>query len=49
MPCKVCGNTKGRITKKVVKDMFKTPQEVLSINCTKCGNLMYGNCKNKEG
>lgn len=46
MACSICGSTKGIVKKTIVKGMFKKPQKVLTVNCTKCGNLVYGYCKN---
>jgi hypothetical protein len=47
MECKNCDYfNDGRIVHKLVVGMFRVPQEVLSIYCLHCGNLMYGYCRN---
>lgn len=46
MICKFCGNYQGRAVGKIVIGMFRKPQEVFSIFCVNCGNLMYGYCRN---
>ena len=46
MACKNCGYDKGRSVKKLVIGMFRIPQEVFAVYCLRCGNLMYGYCRN---
>ena len=44
MACKNCNYSTGLAKKKLVK-VEGIVNDVLSVYCVKCGNLMYGHCK----
>lgn len=47
-PCECCGCNEVTKTDRIVIGSFPTPQEVLAVNCARCGNLLYGYCKPLE-